>query len=419
MCRPFRLACIVALLPSGFVVADEKPLSPDELEKTAKFIVTGRVERVYASEKTISPTRTDTLYAIELNVTKVLKVEGDAAGRTIFVKAWKATKHPEKYEGDKGHTDIPSRGDLIECYIVGGPAAFEALVPNGIKIVQKGKATSKSLGMDFALIHPGEYRMGSAGDEPYRRVDESQHRAKLTKPFYLGVHEVTQEDYEKLAGANPSHFSKNGPGSAKVNGLVTNRFPVEMTSWFDAAMFCNKLSQKDGFDPVYKLTDIKREKDTIVDATVAILGGNGYRLPTEAEWEYACRAGTTTPFHYGKESSEHTSNVKALLDTGGYGASPKWKELGRTAKVGSYPANEWGLFDMHGNVAEWVEDWYDRGYYIVAPRENPRGPEQGSHRGIRGGSWLVNDANCRSAARFFHLPSEATSYSGFRIARTP
>ncbi|MFO0806321.1 MAG: formylglycine-generating enzyme family protein [Gemmataceae bacterium] len=414
-----RAACIVVLLTSGTILAEEKPLSVDELEKAAKFIVAGRVERVYTSERKISDTQTDTLYAIELNVTKVLKVEGDAAGRVIFIKAWKATTRPANFKGDKGQIDIPGRGDLIEAYITGGPAAFEAIVPNGIQIKARGTSKSQTLGMEFALIHPGEFRMGSPGEEPYRRADETEHRVKLTKAWYMGVHEVTQEDYEKLMGANPSHFSKNGAGSAKVNGLDTKRFPVEMTSWFDAAEFCNRLSVKDGYEPYYKLADVKKNGVTITEAAVTIAGGNGYRLPSEAEWEFACRAGTTTPFHYGKESSEHTANVKALLDTGGYGASPKWKELGRTTKVGSYPANAWGLFDMHGNAAEWCEDWYDKGYYTVSPRENPRGPEMGAHRAIRGGSWLVNDAICRSACRFFHLPSEATSYSGFRLARTP
>lgn len=415
----FRAACLAVLLPSGIVVAEEKPLSVDELEKTAKFIVSGRVERVYTSERKLSDTQSDTLYAIELNVSKVLKVDGDAAGRVIFIKAWKATTRPANFKGDKGQTDLPARGDLIEAYITGGPGAFEALVPNGIQIKARGTSKSKTLGAEFSLIHAGEFRMGSPGEEPYRRVDETEHRVKLTKHWYMGVHETTQEDYEKIMGVNPSYFSKAGAGNAKVAGLVTARYPVEMTSWFDAVEFCNRLSVKDGFELYYKLTDAKKQGSSISEATVAILGGNGYRLPSEAEWEFACRAGTVTPFHYGKESSEHTSNVKALLDTGGYGASPKWKELGRTAKVGSYPANKWGLFDMHGNVAEWCEDWYDKGYYTVSPRENPRGPEMGSHRAIRGGSWLVNDAICRSACRFSHLPSETTSYSGFRIARTP
>ncbi len=415
-----RLAGLfVALLHSGSGAAQDKPLNPDELEKAARFIVQARVERVYTSEKAISATETDTLYAIELNVTTVTKVAGDAAGKTIFIRTWKATKRPANFKGAQGQTDIPARGDLVECHLTGGPAAFDALVPNGIRVVTPGTFKSRFLGATLNLVHAGEFRMGSPGDEPYRRIDESEHRVKISRTYYLGIHEITQDDFEIIMKLKPSYFADGSGGNAKVIGLKTGRFPVEMVSWFDAVEFCNKLSEKDDLAPFYKLADVKREGKSISSATVTTLGGKGYRLPTEAEWEFACRAGTTTPFHYGKESSERTSNVKALLDTGGYGASPKWKELGRTTAVGSYPANDWGFFDMHGNAAEWCDDWYDKGYYSASPRENPRGPEQGAHKAMRGGSWLVNDANCRSAARFFHLPSETTSYGGFRIARSP
>lgn len=413
-----RSAALLMVLAGG-AAAQEKPLNAEQLESTAKFIVRGKVEHVYTAERKLADNQTDTIYAIELTVDKVLKVEGAAAGRTIFVKAWKAANRPAGFKGAKGQIDIPARGDIIECHLAGGPAAFEALNPNGIRIVHRGTTKSKTLGTQLALIDVGDYRMGSPVDEPYHRLDESEHRVKLSKEYYIGVYEITQEEYEKVMGANPSFFSSKGGGRDKVIMVETSRFPVEMVSWFDAVEFCNKLSVKDGLEPYYKLRDVEKRGDTITGAKVAIAGGGGYRLPTEAEWEYACRAGTTTPFHYGKESSAKTSNVKALLDTGGYGASPKWKEVGRTTKVGSYPANDWGLYDMHGNVAEWCNDWYDKGYYYVSPRENPTGPEAGTHRVTRGGSWMVNDAICRSAARFSLIPSEATSYGGFRIARTP
>jgi len=148
--------------------------------------------------------------------------------------------------------------------------------------------------------------------------------------------------------------------------------------------------------------------------------GKTYRLPTEAEWEYACRAGTDSPFSYGKDTARTDANIKAPTVPGGYGGdSPKWKELGRTAKVGSYPPNEWGLFDMHGNVEEWCEDWYDKDAYSKPPSEELQGFTAGTYKVARGGSWLLNDAHSRSASRIFHMPREAKFYGGFRVARTP
>jgi formylglycine-generating enzyme required for sulfatase activity len=378
--------------------------------KPAKFVLIGRVEQTYSKEQKRTDLQTDTLYVIELK--EEPPSNGDGVGRTIFVKTWRGT-------GDRGQLTIPSRGDLIECHLTGGPTSFDAAIPNGIRILHRAVFKSKTLGSELSLVHTGEYRMGSPGDERYRRADESQHVVRMTRPFYLGRFEVTQEEYESIMNANPSYFSPSGGGKAQVNGLAVKRFPVETVSWFDAVEFCNRLSLKDGLPAYYKLAEVKKDGQTITSATVTVLGGNGYRLPSEAEWEFACRAGTTTPFHYGKTSSANSSNVKALIEAGMYGDYPKWKELGRTTTVGSYAPNAWGFHDMHGNVAEWCQDWYDKDYYGVTPRENPPGPEQGSHKVIRGGSWLVNDSLCRSACRFFHLPREATHYAGFRLARTP
>lgn len=418
--HPLLRALGPALLFSASAAsAQERPLNPDELENAAKFIVAGRVERVYSSENPLPNEQADTLYAIELKVSKVLKVDGDAAGKTIFVKAWKAAKRPDGWKGPKGQIEVPARGDLVEMHLTGGPAAFDALAPNGIRIVHAGSQKSKSIGLEQTLIAAGEFRMGAPGTEMNRRLDEPEHRVKITKPFYLGTYEVTQEEYAQVMQVNPSAFSANGGSKDKVAGQTTNRYPVELVSWFDAVEFCNRLSKKDGFEPYYTLADAKQPGVSIASASATIAGGSGYRLPTEAEWEYACRAGTIAPFHYGNESTARTSNVKALIDASGYGTAPKWKELGRTTKVGSFPANAWGLFDMHGNAAEWCEDWYDRSYYSESPREDPKGPVKGTHKVLRGGSWLVNDASCRAASRFFHLPSETSYYGGFRVARTP
>jgi formylglycine-generating enzyme required for sulfatase activity len=163
---------------------------------------------------------------------------------------------------------------------------------------------------------------------------------------------------------------------------------------------------------------VQRQGETIKSAVVTVRGGNGYRLPAEAEWEYACRARTTTRFHFGNSNSGREANVKAVI-AGGYGGPSREVALGRTTKVGSYKPNPWELYDMHGNVEEWCQDWYERDYYVNSPLEDPLGPERGSHRVSRGGSWLVTDSGSRSASRMGQLPSASNYYTGFRVARTP
>jgi formylglycine-generating enzyme required for sulfatase activity len=288
-----------------------------------------------------------------------------------------------------------------------------------LKIVMPTSRKTKTIGLEMMAIEQGEFTMGSPRGEAGRRADEAEHRVRITRPFYLGAYEVTQEEYEKVMKTNPSWFVAAGGGKDKIAGQNTSRFPVERVTWYDAIEFCNRLSKLDGYEPYYTVTDVKREKETIKGATVKIAGGNGYRLPTEAEWEYACRAGTTTAFHFGGETRSGLLNCKPLVVAAGYGSSPKWPELARTARVGSSPPNDWQLYDMHGNVAEWCWDWYDKDYYNNSPRDDPNGPNKGDQKVLRGGSWLVTEASCRSASRFLHTPDESNYVGGFRIARTP
>jgi formylglycine-generating enzyme required for sulfatase activity len=165
------------------------------------------------------------------------------------------------------------------------------------------------------------------------------------------------------------------------------------------------------------MTDVELDGNSIMHATVAIDGGNGYRLPTEAEWEYACRASSRQRFHFGVKTDSRRANLQSRTVVL-YGSSVN-SSLKRTAETGSYKPNAWGLYDMHGNVAEWCWDWYGEDYYGRSPRQDPRGPDHGRHRVLRGGSWLLNESGCRSASRFYLTADQRTSFAGFRVARTP
>ena len=202
---------------------------------------------------------------------------------------------------------------------------------------------TNSLGMKFVWIPPGSFMMGSPKEDKEKLAGETQHKVTLTKGFYMGVYTVTQEEWQAVMGKNPSNFK--GP----------KKLPVETVSWDD----CQEFIQK------------SREKDK-----------NAYRLPTEAEWEYACRAGTTTPFHFGDTISTDQANYNGEP----YANGKKGVMRGKTMPAGSFPGNAWGLHDMYGNVWQWCEDWH--GDYPQIDVVDPRGPEKGQGRVVRGGSWF-------------------------------
>jgi uncharacterized protein (TIGR02996 family) len=243
-----------------------------------------------------------------------------------------------------------------------------------------------SIGMEFALVPAGTFLMGAPDDEEWRRNDEGpQHPVTISRPFYLGVFQVTQAEYEAVIGSNPARFDRgNGGGPTH---------PVEQVTWADAVEFCRRLSA------------LPAEK----------AAGRVYRLPTEAEWEYACRAGTTTPFSMG--GPPHA----ALVNYDGnyvYGGVPRGPYLQRTTPVGSYPPNAFGLYDLHGNVWEWCADWYRKDYYREAPAVDPPGPKRGEQRVARGGCWDCVGWYCRAAHRLGDAPTTRDSFNGFRVALT-
>ena len=257
---------------------------------------------------------------------------------------------------------------------------------------------TNSIGMKLALIPPGEFDMGSpkefveeelrlhGGDRWYReRVpgEAPRHRARITKPYWLGVTEVTQEEYQKVMGNNPSNFH----GDPKR--------PVEQVSWNDAVEFCLRLSELPG------------EKSA----------KRRYVLPTEAQWEYACRAGNEGRWCFSDRSNSVATAVEEkLLD--GYG----WFDAnagGQTHPVGQKQASAFGLYDTYGNVWEWCADWYDVGYYAGSPTDNPPGPPGGSHRVSRGEGWSDPAWHCRSTCRDRHGPGGRNHDLGFRLCLVP
>jgi formylglycine-generating enzyme required for sulfatase activity/pimeloyl-ACP methyl ester carboxylesterase len=242
---------------------------------------------------------------------------------------------------------------------------------------------SDGIKMKLARIEPGRFQMGSPPSEAERRDDELQHEVEITKPYCLGVYVVTQAQFRQVMGMRPSFFSPKRAGRDKISGLNTDDFPVENVSWEEAMDFCRVVSLLPGV----------RDKGWVVD------------LPTEAEWEYACRAGTNTTFHVGNSLSSGQANCNGENP---YGDAAKGPNLQRTTKVGSYEANAWGLYDMHGNVLQWCKDWYDKNY-------QNRDKIDTLERVARGGFWLSNAKGCRAARRH---PVESTARAsglGFRV----
>jgi formylglycine-generating enzyme required for sulfatase activity len=226
--------------------------------------------------------------------------------------------------------------------------------------VSKVPVVTNSIGMEFVEIPSGKFLMGAIpGDELANENENPQHEVTISKAFYFGRFEVTQRQYADVIGDNPSYFSAGGRGANDVSGWVTDNFPVEMVNWFEANQYCEKLS------------NLPEEK----------AAGRTYRLPTEAEWEYACRAGTVTRFAFGTIADPKLVNFK------GY--------VGRTQPVGSYPPNAWGLHDIQGNVLEWCSDWHTDDYYSVSPAVDPPGPEFSPDdvRVLRGGGYAFTPAS--------------------------
>ena len=260
------------------------------------------------------------------------------------------------------------------------------------------EATDMQVPENFVLIKGGSFQMGSPDSEAWRSADETQHLVTVSD-FYMSKYELTQKEYEEITGKNPSNFKGD-------------RLPLENISWLDAVAYCNARSEKDGLTPVYTIDDQNVSWDR---------SANGYRLPTEAEWEYACRAGTITPFymenspsaedanyygHYPYEIEENYFSQENLeVKPGEYRQT--------TVPVDSFSENPYGLYNMHGNVSEWVWDYYSE--YSTEAQTDPAGPASGTLRVYRGGGWNDFAKNMRSAYRATLEQNKGSFNLGIRL----
>ncbi len=251
----------------------------------------------------------------------------------------------------------------VECWALRRVLRTTLLLPGGVE-------------MAFAYCSPGSFLMGSPEAEAERSDDELQHEVRLTKGFFCGVHPVTQAEWRAVMGTDPSHFKGDD-------------LPVDQVSWDDAQAFCAKVRE---------------------------VTGKAVRLPTEAEWEYACRGGTATPFFWGSELNGTQANCDGNYP---YGTEATGPYLDATSAVGKFAAefpHPWGLADVHGNVWEWCADWYDAGFYARSLAADPecRDGEQ-KYRILRGGSWNNAPGICRAAARGGLGPGARRGNYGFRV----
>ena len=293
-----------------------------------------------------------------------------------FVAAVGLLATAESKSDEQGKDTAPPKPDASDKFI--GKEAGQVRDDNGLK-------------MKLVWCPAGKFTMGSPASEigatGRHRENENQVSVTLTRGFWLGKYEVTQQEYARIIGKNPSGFSTGSDGEQDVSGQNTDRFPVERVNWDDAMEFCRRLTQQE------------RQAERL-------LSGWEFTLPTEAQWEYSCRAGTTTPFSCGTKLTVKNANCGGEDDG----------TLHRTARVGSYAENAWGISDMHGNVFEWCRDFYSE--------KLPGGPDpdvrkESEFRTLRGGAWNYYSAACRSAQRTYPTSEYRGNNAGFRVALVP
>jgi len=377
--RSFLTIALITAILFSFIACeddDSDPVIDISLNKNTLNLLIGDVDRG-TPDKPLDP-GTETLIAIVIN-------EGS------LDVIWSSSK-PSVAKVENGKVTAVKSGTTVVTATMEDGGKMAACVVTVQEIVTNSK------GIKMISIPTGIFIMGQTG------IAEPIHLVALTE-FYIGMYEVTQDQYQAVMGVgnNPSNFKSAVTGESGTPG----RLPVEQVSWYDALVFCNKLSDLEGLTPAYSIqgstnptvwgiTPTRSDKDW--NAVIIVAGSTGYRLPTESQWEYACRAETTTTYNTGN-----------ILDdnTGWYTSNSGLK----THEIGKKSANTWGLYDMHGNVLEWCWDWYS------IYQTNPMSESSGLTRVGRGGSWNDTPEFLCSAFRYYYDPYIRNPSIGFRVVR--
>ena len=326
--------------------------------QTVYDIDNGRVE--FLLKPNASATETDS------NISKNPDLDGEKSGNDM-----------SRTESNSARSRMPQFFDALK-----GASKSEAVSSQRewAKYLGTEVQIKNRIGMEFVLIPPGEFMMGSREDEKDRTDSEGpRHLVKLSQPYFLGTHEVTQKQWREVMGSEPW---LDEDGEPRTNVKTGNDYPATYMSWDDTVAFCKKLSDREGVD---------------------------YRLPTEAEWEYACRGGTTTVYSFGDSAAD--------LSQYAWYTKNAWDER-YAHRVGQKRSNPFGLHDMPGNVWEWCSDWYGDAYYGKSSSIDPQGPKTGSRRVYRGGSWRDDPGRCRSAGRGGNSPDSRGIVLGIRVLRS-
>jgi len=339
---------------------------------------------IFDSSLSSGSTLTAPILTVTTSGTKVSLSWTSVAGATGYILCFA----PYPYTGPESIVNIPMGTQTSITATLSEGAAFYVAIQayngsqsSGYSNIEhftiRSESYTNSIGMTFILLPTGTFMMGSPSDEPSRnKHNENQHQVILTQPFYMQLTEVTQAQWEAVMGSNPSYFS----------GCPT--CPVEHVTWYDVQTFIRYMNAR---------------------------GEGTYNLPTEAQWEYAARAGSTTAFYNGGFTPD-VSGYDPNLDVIGW---YRYNSGYETHPVAQKTPNVWGLYDMSGNVWEWCRDWYSDSYYDLGTMIDPTGPSSGLYRVVRGGSLGEFPSCCRSAYRNGFIPDVENGGTGFRLMRQP